>query len=51
MTIENVTPDDAGELLELYAPYIRETAITFEKIVGEHTDNQKPAEWFQNGRR
>lgn len=28
--IRAVTPDDAAELLEIYAPYVRETAISFE---------------------
>lgn len=30
ITIRNVTPDDAEELLEIYAPYVAETAISFE---------------------
>lgn len=30
MKIENVTVNDAEELLEIYAPYIEKTAITFE---------------------
>lgn len=30
MKIENVTTNDAEELLEIYAPYVRDTAITFE---------------------
>lgn len=30
MTIERVTADDAEELLKIYAPYIEDTAITFE---------------------
>lgn len=30
ITIRNVTPDDADELLEIYAPYVAETAISFE---------------------
>lgn len=29
-TIRLATPDDAEELLEIYAPYVRETAVTFE---------------------
>lgn len=28
ITIRNVTPDDAEELLEIYAPYVAETAIS-----------------------
>lgn len=28
--IRVATPDDAGEILEIYAPYIKNTAITFE---------------------
>ena len=28
--IETACPDDAAELLAIYAPYVRETAITFE---------------------
>lgn len=28
--ISDVTPDDAAELLEIYAPYVRDTAISFE---------------------
>ncbi|MDO4632589.1 MAG: GNAT family N-acetyltransferase [Eubacteriales bacterium] len=28
--IRNVTPDDAEELLKIYAPYVERTAITFE---------------------
>lgn len=30
LTLRIVTPDDAAHLLEIYAPYVRETAITFE---------------------
>lgn len=30
MKIEKVTVEDAAELLSIYAPYVRETAITFE---------------------
>lgn len=30
MKIEKVTTKDAGELLNIYAPYVEETAITFE---------------------
>ena len=30
MTIEKVTVDDAAELLEIYAPYVEKTAISFE---------------------
>lgn len=30
MNIENVKPEDAKELLEIYAPYVTDTAITFE---------------------
>ena len=30
MTIEKVTVDDAKKLLEIYTPYITDTAITFE---------------------
>ena len=30
MTIEKVTIDDAEELLAIYAPYVRETAVSFE---------------------
>lgn len=30
MKIESVTINDAKELLEIYAPYVKETAITFE---------------------
>ena len=30
MEIERVTTADAEELLEIYAPYVRETAISFE---------------------
>lgn len=29
-TIRLATPRDAGEMLEIYAPYVRETAVTFE---------------------
>jgi phosphinothricin acetyltransferase len=30
MKIENVTTDDAGNLLDIYAYYVRETAVSFE---------------------
>lgn len=30
MRIRAASPDDAAELLEIYAPYVRETAISFE---------------------
>lgn len=30
MHIRSATPEDAGSLLAIYAPYVRETAITFE---------------------
>ena len=30
MTIEKVTKKDAGRLLEIYAPYVEKTAISFE---------------------
>lgn len=30
MTIERVTKEDAGELLGIYAPYVEETAVSFE---------------------
>lgn len=33
ITIRVATPDDAAVLLELYAPYVRETAISFETVV------------------
>ena len=29
-TFRPATPDDAADLLEIYAPYVRETAISFE---------------------
>ena len=30
MEIQNVTIEDAEELLDIYAPYVKDTAITFE---------------------
>ena len=33
MTIEKATVDDAEELLAIYAPYVRDTAISFEYVV------------------
>ena len=33
MTIEKATIDDAEELLAIYAPYVRDTAISFEYVV------------------
>ena len=30
IAIRTATPDDARELLEIYAPYVTKTAITFE---------------------
>ena len=30
VTIRNATPADAAALLDIYAPYVRETAVTFE---------------------
>lgn len=33
ITIRVATPDDAAALLDLYAPYVRETAISFETVV------------------
>ena len=33
MTIEKVTIDDAEELLAIYAPYVRDTAVSFEYAV------------------
>ena len=30
ITIRNATPDDAEALLGIYAPYVEQTAITFE---------------------
>lgn len=30
MQIERVTMEDAEELLEIYAPYVKDTAISFE---------------------
>ncbi len=38
MTIERVTENDAEELLQIYAPYIEETAITFEYEVPSIAD-------------
>ena len=32
MTIEKVTPQDAAALLEIYAPYVEQTAISFETV-------------------
>lgn len=33
MTIDKVTVADAGELLKIYAPYVEDTAISFEYLV------------------
>ena len=33
MTIEKATIDDAEELLAIYAPYVRDTAVSFEYVV------------------
>ena len=33
MTIEKVTIEDAEELLAIYAPYVRDTAVSFEYVV------------------
>ena len=33
MTIEKATVDDAEELLAIYAPYVRDTAVSFEYVV------------------
>ena len=33
MHIEKATPQDAAALLEIYAPYVEHTAITFEYAV------------------
>lgn len=33
ITVRVATPDDAAALLDLYAPYVRETAISFETVV------------------
>lgn len=33
MTIQEVTKEDAAELLEIYAPYVTDTAISFEYVV------------------
>ena len=33
MTIEKVTIEDAEELLAVYAPYVRDTAVSFEYVV------------------
>lgn len=33
MEIRIATPDDAGELLKIYAPYVTDTAISFEYVV------------------
>lgn len=33
ITIRVATPDDAAALLDLYAPYVEETAISFETVV------------------
>ena len=33
MAIEKVTIDDAEELLAIYAPYVRDTAVSFEYVV------------------
>ena len=33
MTVEKVTIEDAEELLQIYAPYVKETAISFEYAV------------------
>lgn len=30
LTIRNACPDDAAELVRIYAPYVRETAVSFE---------------------
>ncbi len=38
ITIEKVTIDDAKELLEIYAPYVKDTAITFEYEVPNLTE-------------
>ena len=33
LTLRVATPRDAAALLEIYAPYVRETAVTFEREV------------------
>ena len=33
LTLRIATPRDAAALLEIYAPYVRETAVTFEREV------------------
>ena len=38
LTIRPATPDDAPALLEIYAPYVRDTAITFEYEVPSESE-------------
>lgn len=33
MTVRNCTPDDAEQLVKIYAPYVEKTAISFELVV------------------
>ena len=42
--IRTATPEDAKELLEIYAPYVKNTAITFEYEVPSEDEFKKRIE-------
>lgn len=47
MEIQNVTIEDAEELLDIYAPYVKYTAITFEYDVPCRRIQTKNCEYFR----
>ncbi len=44
ISVRNVVADDAKKLLELYAPYVRDTAITFEYDIPSENEFRKRIE-------
>ena len=38
MEIRNALPEDAERLLEIYAPYVRDTAVSFEYVVPDESE-------------
>ena len=44
ISVRNVVADDAKKLLELYAPYVRDTAITFEYEIPSENEFRKRIE-------
>lgn len=43
MNIRTATPADAAQLLQIYAPFVENTTVTFEYIVPSAEGRQDPA--------